>query len=82
MGVVDEFVRDESVQQRLDRRVRRHRIDQIGALQLHHLLVGQFFAGAELYQRREPHRRQARGLDRAHVPAGALDAEHVDRRRR
>ena len=78
MGVVDEFVRNEGMQQRLHGRVRRHRIDQIGALQLHHLLVGQFFAGAELLQGRQPHRRQARGLDRAHVPAGALDAQHVD----
>ncbi len=44
----------------------------------HHLLVGKAFAGAQFQQRREPHRRQAGGLDRAHVPAGALDAEHLD----
>ena len=78
MGVVDEFVRDEGVQQRLDRRIGRRRVEQVGALQPHHVLVGELFARAQLQQRRKPHRRQARGLDRGHVPAGALDAEHVD----
>ncbi len=33
---------------------------------------------AQLQQRRQPHRRQAGRLDIAHVPARALDAEHVD----
>ena len=78
MGVIDEFVRNERVQQRLDRRIGRGRIDQIGALQPHHLFVGKIFARTKFYQRREPHRGQARGLDRAHVPAGALDAKNVD----
>ena len=41
MGVVDEFVRQEGVQQRLDRRVGRPGIEQIGALHAHHVLVGQ-----------------------------------------
>ena len=35
-------------------------------------------ARAQRAQRLEPHRRQAGGLDRAHVPAGAFDAEHRD----
>jgi len=78
MGMIDEFVRDEGVQQRLHARIGRRRIDQIGALQPHHVLVGQRFARAQFQQRRQPHRRQAGGLDRAHVPAGALDAEHFD----
>ena len=47
MGVVDEFVRDERVQQRLDRGIRRRGIDQIGALQPHHFLIGKFFAPAK-----------------------------------
>ena len=44
MGVVDEFVRQEGVQQRLDRRIGRVGIEQIGALQRHHVLVGQLVA--------------------------------------
>ena len=47
MGVVDEFVRDERVQQRLDGRVGSSGIDQIGALQPHHFLIGKFFAPAK-----------------------------------
>ena len=78
MGVVDEFVRNEGVQQRLDGRIGRGGIDQIGALQTHHFLVGKLLTVAQFFQRREPHRRQARGLDSAHVPAGTLDAEDVD----
>ena len=77
MGVVDEFVRQENMQQRLDRRCRRHRIEQVGALDLHHVLVGDHGAGEQLAQRRNPDRGQAGWLDRAHVPAGALDAHDV-----
>ena len=77
MGVVDELVRQERVQQRLDRRIGRHRIEQVGALDAHHVLVGHLVARQELMQRGEPHRRQAGRLDRGHVPARALDAEHV-----
>ena len=40
MGVVDEFVRQERVQQGFDRRVGRRRIEQVGALKAHHVLVG------------------------------------------
>ena len=64
MGVVDEFVWEECMQQRLDRRVRRDGIDQIGALQLHHFLVEQFFAGAKFYP-------AARAAPPA-VPAGSI----------
>ena len=46
VGVVDEVVRQEGVQQRLDRRVRRHRIDQVGALHAHHVLVATARRGA------------------------------------
>ena len=53
-------------------------IDQVGALQTHHFFVGKRLAGAKLQQRRKPHRGQARGLDRAHVPAGTLDAKDFD----
>ena len=76
--VVDEFVRQEGVQQRLDRRVRRRGIEQVRALDAHHVLVAERGARAQLAQAIEPHRRQARRLDRRHVRARALDAEHLD----
>ena len=41
MGVVDIFVRQEGVQQRFHRRIGRHGIDETGALNAHHLLIGQ-----------------------------------------
>ena len=44
MGVVDEFMRQKGVQQGLDRRVGRAGIEQIGALDPHHLLVRQGLA--------------------------------------
>ena len=78
MGVVDEGAGQESVQQRLDRGVGRAGIQKIGALNLNHLLVGQFFARAQRQQGRQAHRRQARRLDSFEIPAAALDAEHVD----
>ena len=38
--------------------------------------------GAQFAQRREPHRRQPGRLDRRHVPAAALDAQHLGLARR
>ena len=52
VGVIDELVRHERVQQRLDRRVGRAGIDQVGALHAHHLLVGEVVVRAQLAQRR------------------------------
>ena len=77
MRVVDEFVRQEGMQQRLDRRVGRGWIDEVGALQRDHILVGQLRQLARLEQGAEFDGRQALRLDDAHVPAAALDAEHV-----
>ena len=54
-------------------------IDEVGALQRHHVLVRQPVELARLQQGVELHRRQALRLDDAHVPAAALDAEHVPR---
>ena len=79
MGMVDEFMRQESVQHDLDGRVRRRRIDQIGALDGDQLIVGDGFARAQPAQRPKPHRRQAFGFDRRHVGAGGLDPQHLDR---
>ena len=41
VGVVDVVVRQEGVQQGLDRWVGRHRVEQIGALHPHHVLVAE-----------------------------------------
>src|SRR6185437_16125578 len=78
MRVVDVFMRQEGVQQRLDRRVGRAGVDEVGALEIHHVLVAQRVARAQAAQRRETNGGQAGGLDLAHVPAAALDAEHLD----
>ena len=78
VGVVDEALRNEGMQQRLDGRIGRHRIDEVGALRLHHLLVGHGVAREQQAQLREPHRREPGGLDHRHVGARALDAEDVD----
>jgi hypothetical protein len=78
MGVVDELVRQEGVQQRLDRRVGRLAVQKVAALDVDHVLVGKRLQPDQLAQRFEPHRRQAGRLDRAHVPATALDAQHLD----
>ena len=77
MRVVDIFVRQKGVQQRLDRRVRRTWIEQIGALDAHHILVRQRVAFAQFSQRCESDRRQAGRLDIAQVPAAAFDAQHL-----
>ena len=78
MGVIDERVRHEGMQQQFQRRAGRHRIEQIGALHARHVLVGKFVAAAQLAQRRKPHRHHAGRLDGRHVGAGALDAQHLD----
>ena len=78
MRVVDEFVRQEGVQQRLDRRVWGHRIEQVLALDTDHVLVAELRPRAQLAQPVEPHRRQTGGLDRRHVAARTLDAKHLD----
>jgi hypothetical protein len=78
MRVIDEFLRQEGVQQRLDRGIGRGAVEEIGALRIHHVLVAEPLEPAQAPERREPHRRQAGRLDIAHVPARALDAEHLD----
>ena len=72
MRVVDEFVRQEGVQQGLDRRVRRRGLEQVLALDAHHVLVGERGARAQLAQTVEAHRRQPRRLDRRHVRSPSL----------
>ena len=69
MGMVDEFMRQEGVQQRLDRRVGRAGIEQVQALHIDHGLVGERIERAKLAQRLELHRGQTLRLDIGHVPA-------------
>src|SRR4029078_546892 len=62
--MIDEFVRDESVQQRLDRRVRRGAVEQIATLDRNHLLIAERFATGELQQRGKTTRRTTQRLER------------------
>ncbi len=78
VGVVDELVGDEGVQQRLHRRVRGGGIQQQLALGRDHVLVREALQGAQLHQGLQAHGRMAGRLDLAKVPARALDAEHLD----
>jgi len=76
MRVIDELVRQERVQQRFYRRVGRRRIDQVGTLKVDHVRVGELVERTQPAQRLELDRRQSARLDRRHVPARALDAQH------
>jgi hypothetical protein len=69
VGMVDEFMRQEGVQQRLDRGVRRASVKQVEALHIDHDLVGERIARAEFAERLELHGGQALRLDIGHVPA-------------
>ena len=77
MGVVHEFVRQKGMEQRLDRRIGRGRVEQIEPLHIDHGLVRQGFERAQLAQGPELHRRQAPGLDIGHIGARALDRDHL-----
>ncbi len=72
MGVIDEFMRQEGMEQRLDRGVGRGGVEQVQPLHVDHGLVGQRLQRAQLLQRLELHRRQTPWLDIGHVGAGAL----------
>jgi hypothetical protein len=53
-------------------------VQQVGALDVHHVLVAQRLQPLQLAKRRKADGGQAGRLDRAHVPAAALHAEHVE----
>ena len=74
VGVVDEFVRQERMKQRLDRRVGRRAVEQAPALGVDHILVGQRLERGEGAHGVEPHRREALGFDGGHIVARSLDA--------
>ena len=82
MRMVDEFMRQEGVQQRLDRGIGRLAVQEIAALDVDHVLVAERLQADQFLERRETNRRQAGGLDGAHVPAAAFHAQHLDRRAR
>jgi hypothetical protein len=71
-------VRQEGVQQGLDTRVRRSRVQQVDALEIDHVLVAERVETTQAAQLVQPHRGQALRLDIAHVPAAALHTEHLD----
>ena len=79
VGVIDEFVRQEGVQQGLHRGVRRALVQQIGALDVDHVLVRKHFQVDQLADRLQPHGGQAGRFDIAEIPARALDAQHIHR---
>lgn len=76
--MVDKFVRNEGVKERLHRWIWRMRIDESRALHANHFLVGHGGTRAELAQCIKPYGRHSSWLDAGHVPAGALDAEDID----
>ena len=76
MGVVDKGVGQEGVQQGFHRRVRGAGIDEVGALHVDHVLVGQGIEPAHFQKRIEPHPGQARGFERVEIPTAALDVKH------
>ena len=78
VGVVDVLGRDERVQQRLDRRARRRRVDLAARQVGDHVLVAHLLAlehGEHLVQSQ---RREVLALHRRQVAARALDPHHVD----
>ncbi len=77
VGVVDPLVRQDRVQDRLDRRRRRRRPGQVRRQLVDHRQVGQRGKLREPLQVREPHRREAGRLDGLEIPAAALDVQDV-----
>ena len=75
--MIDERARHPRVQQRLHRRVRRRRVEQVAALQVDHVLVGQGLDLCQPQKRIELHRGKAGRFDRPHVPAAPLHVQHV-----
>ena len=75
VGVVDELVGQDRMQDRFDRRRGRIGAQHVGAHLVHHLRVGKRFELRERHQVVQAHRRKARRLDRLEVPAAALHVE-------
>ena len=77
MGMIDELMGHEGVQQRLDRWVGRARLKQVQTLHVDHGFVAERAQRAKAPQRLELHRRHALRFDIGHVPARALDRDDL-----
>ncbi len=77
VGVVDVFVGEQRVQDRLDRRRRGARPRHVRRQLVDHVEVGQRRQLREAGEVREAHRREPGFGDRGEVPAAALDVEDV-----
>ena len=80
MGMIDEPVGQEGVQQGLERGSGCCAVHAGGTQCVDHFGVVEAIEAHQPAQGFEPERRQVGGLDTRHVAARALDAEHVDRR--
>ena len=78
VGVVDEGVRQEGVQQRLHRRVGGGGVEEVRAQLVHHLLVGERLQFPQPSQPAQVDRGEPLRLDGVEVPAAALDAERLE----
>src|SRR6185436_6127596 len=76
---VDELRGQEGVQQGLDRRIGRRRVEQVAAELVHHLFVGEGRKRAQAAQVLEIEGGESRRLDRVEVPARTLDVDGFDR---
>ena len=76
--VIDEAMRQERVQQRLDRRVGRAGVEEVGAQLVHHLLVRQRVEAAQPAEVPQVDGGKSGRLDGVEVPAAALDEERLD----
>ena len=77
VGVIDVFVRQDGVQNRLDRRRRRRHPGHVRDQLVHHLRVAEGFEPRQPQQMRQAHRREAGRLDELQIPAAALHIQDV-----
>jgi hypothetical protein len=79
MGMIDELGGQEGVKQRLDRRRRSIGAEEMDALLVDHLLVGQAGEGPQPAEPLKAHSGQPFGRDTVEVPARAFDKNRLDR---
>jgi hypothetical protein len=77
--MVDRSVRDEGVEQALNRRPRRFGIEEGVSDIIDHRFVGHLASSKQSLNRFETHRRKIAARDRFHIGTGAFDAEDGDR---
>ena len=79
MGVIDVFMGQPGMQQRLDRRVRPGGINQRRPLDIHHIFVRQRIQRPQPQQHIHSHSRQASRLNIAQIPSRPFDMNHRQR---